>query len=255
MAPGLLGDVLSATLLGYALVFARIGAAMSFLPGIGETTVPVRVRLLLALAVAAALFPATPLADGLALRAPSAFVLLFAVEAGVGLWIGLAARILFSALQFAGFQIGTAIGLSNAFAPGLGTFEGSTMVASGLLMAGIALIFATDLHHHVVVALLDSYRVFPPGAFPTGDLARQIAAAAAESFRIGLSITAPFYAMGLLLNLGLGLANRMMPTLPVFFVAIPVLMASGFAVLAFGGAALFTGFLDGFAGWLDGFGA
>ena len=248
-----LEDILLPRLLGYVLVFARIGAAMSFLPGIGEASVPVRVRLLLALAVSAALLPATPLADGIAVTRTSALALMVGVEAVLGLWIGLTARILLSALQLAGFQIGTAMGLSNAFAPGLGSFEGSTMVASGLLMAGIALIFATDLHHLVIAALLHSYAVFPPGNVPAGDLARHAAGAAAASFRIGLSITAPFYVMGLLLNLGLGLANRMMPTLPVFFVAVPVLVAAGLVVLAVSGPSLFDGFLGGFARWLGTF--
>jgi flagellar biosynthetic protein FliR len=83
-----------------------------------------------------------------------------------------------------------------------------------------------------------------------GDLAEQIARAVASSFWIGVSITAPFYVMGLLLNLGLGLANKMMPTLPVFFVAVPVLIAAGLLVLALSGPALFSGFLDAFAEWL-----
>ncbi|MBM2575662.1 flagellar biosynthetic protein FliR [Jannaschia sp. Os4] len=248
-----LEDLLVPRLLGYVLVFARIGAAMSFLPGIGETAVPVRVRLVCALAVSAALLPATPLADGAGIARVATLALLIASEAMIGLWIGLSARILLSALQFAGFQIGTAIGLSNAFAPGLGSFEGSTMVASGLLIAGVALIFATDLHHLIVAALLRSYVAFPPGHLPAGDLAAGIAGTAAASFRIGLSITAPFYVMGLLLNLGLGLANRAMPTLPVFFVAVPLLMAAGLVVLAVSGPTLFDGFLGGLARWLGTF--
>lgn len=244
---------LEAQLVGFAVVFARIGAATMFLPGFGERTVPVRVRLVLALGLSMALLPATPAADGVAAADPTALALLLGVETTIGLWIGLVARILLSALQVAGFQIGTAMGLSNAFAPSLGTFEGSTMVASGLLMAGVALLFATDLHHLVIEALLHSYVVFPIGAAPLGDLAEQGARAAGASLRIGLSITAPFYALGLLLNLGLGLANRMMPTLPVFFVAVPVLVATGLVVMAASGPAMFDGFLHAFARWLGTF--
>lgn len=246
-----LAELVTAQVLAVALVFARLGAALTFMPGFGEGSVPVRVRLLFALVLSVALQPATPAVRGLeAAAAPLVMLPLLGTELAVGLWIGLTARILMSALQFAGFQIGAVTGLANAFAPGLGSFEGSTMIAGGLLMAGVALIFATDLHHLIVEAMLLSYDVFPVGALPAGDLAAQIAAAAAASFRIGLSISAPFLVVGLLLNLGLGLANRMMPTLPVFFVAVPVLIAAGFVVLVASGPALFEGFLAALARWL-----
>jgi flagellar biosynthetic protein FliR len=244
-----LGPFLTAQVLGFALVFARLGSALIFMPGFGEQPVPVRHRLLFALALSAALGPATPV-GAVPVDDPFTLLGLLAMEIAVGLWIGLTARVLLSALQFAGYQIGMVAGLANAFGPQLGSFEGSTMVASGLLMAGVALIFATDLHHVIIGALLMSYEVFPFGGLMPGDMAEQIARAAAASFWIGVTITAPFYVMGLVLNLGLGLANKMMPTLPVFFVAVPILIAAGLLVLALSGPALFTGFLDAFTDWL-----
>ncbi|MDG4648628.1 flagellar biosynthetic protein FliR [Roseibacterium sp. SDUM158017] len=240
---------LTAQFLGFALVFARLGATLVFMPGFGEQAVPVRARLLFALALSAALRPATPV-DGVSPDGPLAFLAVLGIEITIGLWIGLTARVLLSALQFAGYQIGIVAGLANAFGPQLGSFEGSTMVATGLLMAGVALIFATDLHHLIIAALMMSYDVFPVGLIMPGDLAQQMVRAAAMSFWIGVTITAPFYIMGLLLNLGLGLANKMMPTLPVFFVAVPVLIAAGLLVLAVSGPALFGGFLQAFADWL-----
>ena len=54
----------------------------------------------------------------------------------IGLWIGLTARILLAAMEFAGFQIGQVSGLANAFGPSLGSFEGATLVASLLCDRG-----------------------------------------------------------------------------------------------------------------------
>ncbi len=244
-----LQQFLETQLFAMILVFARIGAAMLFMPGFGEQTVPIRYRLALALALSAGLMPATPVP---AVTAGVTGLPIFALitEITIGLWIGLTARILLSALQFAGYQVGLVAGLSNAFAPSQGSFEGSTMIASGMLMAGIALIFATDLHHTIIIALLMTYELFPVGQVPIGDLAEQIIMAASKSFYIGVAITAPFYVMGLILNLGLGLANRMMPTLPVFFVAVPVLLFFGMLVLAISAAPALSGFLQAFAEWL-----
>ena len=245
----LLATFLEAQLISFMLVFARLGSAMIFMPGIGEQAVPVRYRLLFALALSAGLMPVTPV-YGIEPIGPIVLVSLLAFEVTIGLWIGLTARILLSALQFAGYQIGLVAGLSNAFAPSIGSFEGSTMVASGMLMAGVALIFVTDLHHMIVEALLMTYAIFPVGGIMLADMSEQITKAVAKSFYIGVSITAPFYMMGLLLNLGLGLANRMMPNLPVFFVAIPVLIFLGVLVLAVSAPWAFTGFLMSFEEWL-----
>ena len=206
----------------FFVVFARIGTAMMFMPGFGEVQIPVRPRLSMAVLVSLSLLPLTPVSSALP-DSPVAAVALLATEVTVGLWIGLSARILLSALQFAGFQAGQVSGLANAFGPVFGSFEGATMVATVLLMGAVTLIFVTDTHHLIIRALLSSYQVFPPGQIILGDLTNQILKVASHSLYIGTAIAAPFFVMGVILNLGMGLANRMMPQLPVFFVAAPLL--------------------------------
>jgi flagellar biosynthetic protein FliR len=247
-----LAEFLVSQVLAAGLVFARLGAALMFLPGFGEQTIPPRHRLLFGLALSAAVAPLVP-TGGQAETAPVVLLSMFAIEITIGIWIGTTARILFSALQFAGYQIGMVAGLSNAFAPGSGSFEGSTLIAGVLLMAGVALIFATELHHLMIRALIDSYELFPPGRLMLGDLAQQMVRAVAQSFYLGVSLAAPFYVLSLVLNLGMGLANRAMPSLPVFFVAAPILIATGLLGLVAAGPAMLSGTMQALADWLAGF--
>ncbi|MDX1820453.1 MAG: flagellar biosynthetic protein FliR [Paracoccaceae bacterium] len=240
---------LTSQVLAVGLVFARIGSALAFMPGFGERVIPLRFRLLVALVLSAALAPATPV-DAVTIDSPLLLVPLLAMEVALGIWIGVTSRIVMSALQFVGYQIGLIAGLANAFAPETGAFQGSTMIADALMMAGVALIFASDLHHLVIAALLMSYDIFPLGQIMPGDLAEQIVKAVGASFYIGFALTVPFHVMGLVLNLGMGLANRMMPALPVFFVATPVLVAAGLFVLIVAAPSILEGFLDRFAAWL-----
>lgn len=247
-----LDTFLTSQFLAVALVFARMGSALAFIPGFGERMIALRFRLLLALALSAALAPATPV-DAQLLDSPQMLLPILAIEITLGVWIGTVARIVMSALQFAGYQIGLVSGLSNAFAPETGAFQGSTMIADALMMAGVALIFATDLHHLMIDALIMSYSVFPPGQIMPGDLAGQAIKAVAASFYIGFALTVPFHVMGLVLNLGMGLANRMMPALPVFFVATPVLIGAGLFVLVVAAPTMLDGFIQRFADWLSSF--
>jgi len=240
---------LTGEFLAAAVVFARIGGICMFIPGFGETFFPMRHRLAMALVLSLAL---TPLVGPgpLELATIGSMVGLFAIEVTLGLWIGMCGRILLSALQFVGYQVGLIAGLSNAFAPQMGSFEGATMIASGLMLGAVAMIFATDLHHVIIGAMVMSYDVFPIGRIMPADLSEQMVKAVSQSFYLGLAIAAPFYVMGLLLNLGLGLANRMMPNLPVFFVAAPVLIVSGLIVLVIATPNMLRQFADTFGEWL-----
>ncbi|MCA0942222.1 flagellar biosynthetic protein FliR [Salipiger pacificus] len=235
--------------LGVALVFARIGGILMFMPGLGEALFPVRHRLAMALVLSLSLYPLAPLGP-VDFDNTAAFLGLLAIELTLGVWIGVSARILLSGLQFAGYQIGTISGLANAFSPSLGSFEGADLISTALMMAAVAVIFATDLHHLIIGAMVMSYDVFPPGRILTGDLAQQIVKAVSASFYMGLSIAAPFFVMGLLLNLAMGLTARMMPTLPVFFVAGPVLIFSGLLVLVMAAPMMLREFAERFSEWL-----
>jgi len=247
-----LESYITGLIFGYFVVFGRIGTALMFLPGFGETQIPLRVRLSFALVLSLALYPVTPVVPSLP-ESPVAIFRLLGIEVTIGLWIGLVARVLLSAMQFAGFQVGQVSGLANAFGPSLGSFEGATLVATFLLLSSVALMFATDAHLLIVRALLDSYTVFPPGQIIVGDFAEQMARAGSRSLYIGTLVAAPFFVMGVVLNLGMGLANRMMPQLPVFFVASSILIAVGLFVLAAAAPSMLEFHVRDLLDWFAGF--
>ncbi|SFE85676.1 flagellar biosynthetic protein FliR [Sulfitobacter brevis] len=242
----------TALFFSYLVVFARLGSALIFMPAFGEVQIPMRVRLSFALVLCAALLPATPVQAAMPSE-PLALAIMLGAEVTIGLWIGLTARILLSALQFAGFQAGQVSGLANAFGPSFGSFEGATMVATLMMISAVAMIFITDTHHIILRALLSSYQIFPPGEVMLQDMTDQILRAGGQSLYIGTAIAAPFFVMGVVLNLGMGLANRMMPQLPVFFVAASLLIGAGLLILAITMPAILEYFIETFQGWLIGF--
>lgn len=210
------------------IAFARIGTALMFLPGFGEMRVPMMHRIALGMILSLGLLPAMPVVppEGTVL-----LTLLLAREALIGLYIGLGARILFAALHSLGAIMSNASSLSNTLAAGDTTYEGSTAISSLLMMSGVALIFITDTHHLMLRGLFASYDALPATWVPLGDLAEQTVKLAAKSLYIAVLLGAPFHVMGILLNLALGLANRVMPAMPVFFVAGPAMIALGILLL------------------------
>jgi flagellar biosynthesis protein FliR len=225
-------------------VFARIGAILMLLPGLGELSVPVRLRLTAALLLAAVLLPLHRNAYQIDLGSFGPVLGMLGEELFIGAVLGLAARLTISALQIAGAIVAQQMGLAFVTSIDPSERDQSVIVANFLTMLGVTLIFATDLHHLVIAALNDSYRLFAPGEIPLlGDVAALTTRTVASAFRIGLQLAAPFLVFGLLFNVGLGVLARMMPQMQVFFVGLPLSILLGFLILILVLGAMMTTFL------------
>jgi flagellar biosynthetic protein FliR len=229
----------------FLLMFARIGAMVMLLPGLGELSLPSRVRLTLALVLTAVIFPLQRQSFAVDLTSLAPVLLLLGRELLIGIVLGLTARLTISALQVAGSVAAHQLGLG--FVTSIDPTQGqqSAMVGNFLSILGLTLIFATDLHHLIIAALNDSYTLFQPGETPlAGDAAALVTRTVATAFRIGVQLAAPFLVFGLLFNLGLGVLSRLMPQMHVFFVGLPLSILAGFVILFLVVGTLMGTFLD-----------
>ena len=217
----------------WILVFMRVGAAFMTMPAIGDQFVSARTRLLLAVAVTIVVSPV------LRQHLPPepthvlSLTLLIVGEITVGIFLGTVARLLFSALEVAGSVIAAQSGLANAqiFNPAMAS-QG-TLPAALMGWLGLLLIFLTDLHHVMIMAVVDSYTLFVPGAaIPVNDMAEMIGRLVAKSFLIGLQMCAPFIVTGILFSLALGLLNKLAPQIQVFYLFMSTQVALGLFLFA-----------------------
>jgi len=224
----MLDQIIPANLFAAFLVFARLGSAMMLLPGIGDSYVNPRVRLVLALALTVV---ATPMVAPLLPTLPSSpirLALMLGGEIAVGVFLGTIARVLLSALELAGSVVSLQLGLSAAmvFNPLQQTQEAIT--AAFYSVAGVLIIFLTDLHHPILRALIGSYAVFPPGGdFFWGDFSDAVARAVADSFKLGIEIAAPFIIIGTVFYVAIGLLSRLAPQMQILFVIQPLQIVAG----------------------------
>lgn len=211
----------------YTLVFLRVGPVISLFPGFGESTVPMRIKLALALAVTAILTPA--ILPQLSPAGPSILALIIS-ETAIGLVLGIGLRVFVLALQTAGTIAGQATSLAQI----LGSAGVTPLPAIGhiLVLGGLALAMMTGLHVQAARMIALSY-----GLFPTGDLPRAGALAdwgmrqVASAFALAVTLAAPFLIVSVLYNLTLGIINRAMPQMMVVFVGAPVITAIGIVLL------------------------
>lgn len=223
-------DLSAAALAGFFLVFVRVGAVMSLLPGFGERMVPARVRLALTLAFSLVVWPM--LAPGLGAPDPQRpFLLMIVIEACIGLMLGLAIRLMAIALQLAGSIASQSTALAQIFGAGA-TPDPMPAIGNILMLAGIALAVALGLHVKAALAMAHSYEILPMGLpVPAADVAAWGTARVAQAFGLGFSLAAPFVIAAFAYNLALGAINRAMPQLMVAFVGAPAIIAAGLLIL------------------------
>lgn len=219
-----LGDLLTFAV----LVFFRVGAVVSVMPGIGTQSVPLRIKLVIALSLAA-FFTTLLFVPGGAV--PELTTMILVTETIIGLAIGLAFRFLIFSLHTAGTIAAQSTSLSQIF--GNASVEPMPAMGHILVVGGLALIFLSGAHLTFLHAMARFYEVWPIGSRPEpGELAMWIARHVSDTFTLAFRLAVPFVILSMLYNVTLGVINKAMPQLMVSFVGAPVITLGGMGCLA-----------------------
>lgn len=217
----------------FLIVFARVGAVLMLLPLFSDDAVPMRLRLLMALGMAAGLWGvigpkvAPAAAEGVDLAA------IVIAELFVGIAMGMIVRILFQAAAMAGSVISLQIGLSAAmlFDPAQGAQ--SPLIGKVVSVAALVVCLGIGVHHLWIASIVQSYALFPVGGLPPADdFAMLAVGVTGRAMALTLSLAAPLIVYGIVFNVALGLTARMAPAIQVFFIAQPLNLLIGLGIFA-----------------------
>ncbi len=220
---------------GIGLVFARVGAILMLIPGVGETNVPPQIRLALALVMSFVIYPVVRPA----LPAPPATLDLLAgqliLEILIGLALGSIIKLFMGTLAVTGET--ASLQTTLAFAQTANPLEAqpSASLTSFLSLVGVTLVFSTNLHEIFIAAVAHSFTVFAPGRpLPVGDVVAFAVRTTGETFALGIQLAAPILVFSLVLNFAVGLLARILPSFQIFFAATPMILLLGLSVFALG---------------------
>ncbi|MCP3055929.1 flagellar type III secretion system protein FliR [Aurantimonas sp. LRZ36] len=235
------------------LIFCRIGTCLLLMPGFSSSRVPLQVRLFLAFAVSLALSPALlpvlqPLVTG---SGDNARLALMVSEILNGLFIGLLGRSFMIALQFAGYVIANSIGMGQAMGVPIDDQSPVPAVASLVTLTATTLIFVLNLHAEIARALVASYSAMPASAgFSVRGSVANITDNLDEAFLLCLRISSPFVLYGVVVNFAIGLANKLTPTIPIYFISLPFVLAGGLVLFGYVISDFLVLFMQDFEQWV-----
>ena len=210
--------------------FIRILALLSTAPFFNEKQSIGKVRVMLAFFTVLIVSPQLPVVNIPLFSASGLWVILQQVV--IGVTMGLAMQMAFAAVRHAGEVIGLQMGLSFAtfFDPTGG--PNMPIIARIFNLIVLLLFLSFDGHLWLIHIVVNSFDLLPIQILPLNrDGFWILVQSANHIFLNGLMLALPFITLFLILNLALGILNRMTPQLSVFVVGFPLTLTVGISML------------------------
>ena len=206
--------------------FLRTLAMFTAAPVFSQKSIPMRLKLGLAFLVAVC---AQAVIDQpmVAVNSPQALSCVIQ-QVGIGLAIGLSARLVIAAMEVAGEFIGLQMGLS--FASFFDPTSGAQLSAVARFLVQIFTLFFIVVNGHLIVlmAVVKSFQAFPvDGSFLQAVAQMRLHELGGAVFASALWIALPMMGLLLFVNLTMGVITRIAPQMNVFAVGFPVTLTIG----------------------------
>lgn len=222
--------------------FVRIGSCFMVVPVFGSVSVPARVRIVLAAAIALLVAPLIPQPVGVTPLSASG-VLITVQQVIIGIALGLCLQILFSAVSLGGQLLANSMGLSMAF--NIDPLENEQTPALGQLYTVLVTLIFLLLNGHLAVIdiLVKGFRTLPIGASGLGSHGLWVVANWGSTLFSGaLAVALPGVTALLVANLAFGVVSRAAPAMNLFAVGLPITLVFGLLIIVAGLPALESGF-------------
>ncbi len=220
------------TFLLFTMVFVRMSALVFTMPIIGATTVPVPAKVGLS-ALTSMIITSTVELPPLDLSMSVwKFSLMLTGEVAIGLILGFATQLIFTAVQLAGQIIGFQMGFAIVNVMDPATQSQISITAQFQNIMALMIFLAINGHHFLFAAGAKSFELIPILAFsPSPAIVEMVIELTKNVFITAIKLGAPIMATLFFLNVGLGLVARTVPQMNVFIVGFPLQIALGLLML------------------------
>jgi len=221
-----------ATLQAFLLALARVSGAIVFVPIPGFSAGPDTSRIVLALALTWALFPAWPVLPVTATLAVGPMVTSIAMETFLGVSVGLVVAFLLEGVQLAAQTLGLQAGYSYASTVDPTTqADTTTLQLMAQLLAG-TLFFALGFDRQVLRALARSLAPPPTSLVHDAPAIEAIIRLGGGIFTTGMRLAIPVLALLVLVDLAFALLGRLHAQLQLLSLSFAVKMLVALLFLA-----------------------
>ena len=222
---------INAWVVAFFFPLVRILALLVSAPPFNNDGLSTQLRLLLGLAIAMAITPALPTIPEMD-PASGMGLLILTQQIIIGLAMGFALRLVFSAVDMAGTMISNQMGLGFATAYDPESASQTSVISEFLGMLALLIFMSINGHLMVIATLVQSFTVLPIGS---GSLENgtwlNMANAGGIIFSSGVLLSLPVVVALLITNIALGVLGRVAPQLNLMAIGFPITIILGFSTL------------------------
>lgn len=223
---------IDAWIVAFIFPLSRILGFIATAPLWSTAGVPKRIRLTIGIAITVALAPGLPPMPEVQPASPAGLWIM-AQQMLIGIGMGFAAKIVFTAFLFAGEFIGSQMGLG--FATFYDPLNASQTPVIAEFMNLVALLLFLSLNGHLLylATLAQSFSAIPISNVPVSAGSwLNIAELGSKIFSAGLLLSLPIMAALMITNVALAVLTRAAPQLNLFALGFPLTLIGGFLILA-----------------------
>ncbi|WP_434515349.1 flagellar biosynthetic protein FliR [Dechloromonas sp. ARDL1] len=223
---------IDAWIVAFIFPLSRILGFIATAPLWSTAGVPKRIRLTIGIAIAVALAPGLPPMPEVQ-PASLTGLWIMAQQMMIGIGMGFAAKIVFTAFLYAGEFIGNQMGLGFAtFYDPLSASQ-TPVVSEFLNLIALLLFLSINGHLLYLATLAQSFSAIPISSIPVGAGSwLNIAELGSKIFSAGLLLSLPIMAALMITNVALAVLTRAAPQLNLFALGFPLTLLGGFLILA-----------------------
>jgi flagellar biosynthesis protein FliR len=212
------------------MIGLRVSGLMVFAPLFGSAAIPVRIKAVLVMALTAVLYPA--LGSRIAAVTPMQWPLVVFHELLIGIALGIAANLVFDAVQMAGQFLSIQMGYSLVNILDPQTQVESTVMALFHQTVAMLIFLALNVHHALLRAVAGSFDYLPVGAAQFSPLfTSAVMKIGGMVFALGAQIAAPVVAATLVADVVIGLLGKASQQMPLMLLGPAIKSMLGVAVL------------------------
>jgi len=196
----------------------RVSGVLLFAPVIGSSALPARVKVGLAVALTALLFPA------MHVRIPLNGIAWLHVgfsELIIGIFLGLTTNIVFEGAQFAGQILGIQMGYSLVTVLDPTTQADTPVLALFYQMIATLIFLRLNVHHWLLRGVARSFELLPSGTMlSSGAVVKSALHSSSAIWVCGLQIAAPALLATMVADVILAFIGKASPQLPVMLIGV-----------------------------------
>lgn len=215
----------------WLLVMTRLTGMLATFPGLGQERLPLQIRASMVILISLVITPVVPIPAVLP-TGMWAMIGVMATELAAGLLMGVLVSWIVDAVIFAGQLMDFQMGFSFVQFIDPATSHAVSISGSILSQLVVLFLFISNLHHDMILALVESFRTLPLGhGLPGSPLL--IVALLGQLLARGLQLALPIMIALFFVDVIEGISAKFMPQLQLIQLAFPLKISVGLVMLGF----------------------